>query len=197
MDRVTHFASMMLRPLILASCFAFSPALLTSCTAAEWHPVAAMTGGFRLFGDDLDLQDHFSYGARFGISDGSRTTLFLDYVECHTWRRATSADSDIFALRALLRFDLLRTRLRPYVTGGFGGMMLQFNDAPNAGVGVFTYGLGADLRCSDRWSLFAEGTQDTYTENRVIYDSSGAVYGRGYRGTFSFPTVSAGILAHF
>lgn len=165
--------------------------------AAEWHPVAAITGGFRFFEEDLDLQTHFAYGARVGLSDGSRATLYLDYLECRTWRKGTAADADILAMRALLRVDALRGSVRPYVIGGLGGMMLQFDDAPNAGVGAFTFGAGLEGRLGRTWSLFAEGTFDSYTDRRVQYSSGGIAIGRGLPGTFTIPVITGGLSARF
>jgi len=195
MSMSRHFPDRRLAALTLAIVLGVAPG--AAARAAEWRPSVALTGGFRLFGDELDLREHWSYGGRVGLSDPSRTTLYLDYLECRTWRNATARHSEIFALRALVRFDILKSTVRPYVIAGFGGMMLQFDDAPNAGVGAFTYGGGAEARLGDRWSIFAEGTFDTYTAERVTYTPGGTVYGRTYRGTFSMNSLIAGLSARF
>ena len=61
-------------------------------------------------------------------------------------------------LRALARVDLSRGSVRPYAIGGLGGLLFQFRDAPNAGVGTMVLGVGAEARFAGGWRAFGEGS---------------------------------------
>jgi hypothetical protein len=162
-------------------------------SATEWRPVLSPVGSWRFFSDEMNLRSEWGYGARFGLESSSRFSLFIDYVECKTWRRVTGRSAEVMALRALGRVDLLRGAVRPYAIGGLGGLLFQFRDAPNAGVGTMVLGLGAEARFAEGWRVFGEGSLDHFYYERVFYSPSGIPYSISQRSADVIGTASIGI----
>jgi hypothetical protein len=175
--------------------------VLVACTlapppfasATEWRPVLSAVGSWRFFSDEMNLRSEWGYGARFGLESSSRLSLFIDYVECKTWRRATSRAAEVMSLRALARVDLLRGAVRPYVIGGLGGLLFQFRDAPNAGVGAMVFGVGAEGKVAEQWRVFGEGGLDHFYYERVFYSPSGSRLSASQRNADIIMTASIGI----
>ncbi len=185
---------MRLAALLLAFLVAGTLATPPPASATEWRPVLSAVGSWRFFSDAMDLRSEWGYGARFGLESTSRFSLFIDYVECKTWRRGSFRSAEVMALRALARVDLLRGRtVRPYAIGGLGGLLFQFRDAPNAGVGTMVFGLGAEGRFAERWRVFAEGGLDHFYYEPVIYSPTGSRISTGERGADVVGTASIGI----
>jgi hypothetical protein len=164
----------------------------TQARATEWRPVLYAVGAWRYFNDEVDLRNEWAYGARFGLTSTSWYSFMIDYVECKTWRRTTMRSADVMALRALFRADLLKGTWRPYVTGGLGGLLFQFNDAPNTGVGTMTLGLGVERPFAERWRAFAEASVDHYYYQPVFYDATGRPFATGQRTANVIGTTSIG-----
>jgi hypothetical protein len=160
--------------------------------AAEWRPALYAVGAWRFFNDEVALQSEWGYGARFGLTSDTPFSFHIDYVECKTWRKNTMASSDVMALRALMRVDVIQKTWRPYVIGGLGGLLLQFADAPNAGVGTMTLGLGVERPFAERWRAFAEASVDHYYYQPVFYDATGRPFATGQRTANVIGTTSIG-----
>jgi hypothetical protein len=166
-------------------------------SATEWHPVISAVGAWRVFNDQIDLRSEWAYGARMGLESSSRFSLVIDYVECQTWRRGSGRSAEVMALRALGRVDALRGRVRPYLIGGLGGLLLQFRDAPNTAVGSMILGVGGEKRFAERWRLFGEASVDHYYYESVFYTSTGGAIPTGQKGANVIWTGSIGIGASF
>lgn len=174
----------------LAACTLVAP---PPGSATEWRPVLSPVGSWRFFSDEMSLRSEWGYGARFGLESSSRFSLFIDYVECKTWRRVSSRSAEVMALRALARVDLGRGSVRPYAIGGLGGLLFQFRDAPNAGVGTMVLGVGAEARFAEGWRVFGEGSLDHFYYEPVLYSATGIPYSTGQRGADVIGTASIGI----
>ncbi|HLQ67100.1 MAG TPA: hypothetical protein VK123_07715 [Candidatus Limnocylindrales bacterium] len=162
-------------------------------SATEWRPVISAVGSWRFFSDAIDLRNEWAYGARFGLESSSRFSLFIDYVECKTWRHVSFRSAEVMGLRALARVDLLRGKVRPYAIGGLGGLLFQFRDTPNAGVGTMTFAVGAEGRFAERWRVFGEAGLDHFYYESVVYSPTGTPYSTGQRGADVIETASIGI----
>lgn len=164
-----------------------------TATAMEWRPVISAVGSWRVFSDEMNLRSEWAYGARFGLQSSSRLSLYIDYVECKTWRRVSGRSAEVMSLRALARVDLLRGDVRPYVIGGLGGILFQFRDRPNAGVGTMIVGLGTEGKFAERWRIFGEAGLDHFYYEPVVYSPTGTPLSTGQRNADLIGTGSIGI----
>jgi hypothetical protein len=85
--------------------------------------------GAAWFDSKLDLDHEASLGIRFGMAAGPRFTVLMDVMETEPARKTTGASSRVLSLRALGQFRLLTGAVRPYLIGGFGGVLFDFDDA--------------------------------------------------------------------
>jgi hypothetical protein len=193
-----------LRILAVAAILTAAPARSQTVEAAApadsttTRPVlVAITIGIRMFHQELQLGDDFSFGGRVGVGLGDRWDLMMDFVACHPSRESTAVAAYVDALRMLARFRLHTGALRPYVVGGIGGVLFMFQDSPTSAGGAFTFGVGADCRVAPQTRLFLEATTDLYSQQQFTYLPDGSVTYHGGYATKTLGTISAGIGVEF
>jgi hypothetical protein len=159
--------------------------------------MVGITIGIRMFHEELQLGDDFSFGGRVGVGLGERWALMMDFVACHPSRETTAVAAYVDALRLLARFNLHTGAFRPYMVGGIGGVLFMFQDSPTSAGGALTLGLGADYRVAPQSRLFVEATRDLYSQQQFTYESDGSVSYFGDYETKALGTICAGIAVEF
>ena len=159
--------------------------------------LVAITIGVRMFHQELQLGDDFSFGGRVGVGLGDRWALMMDFVACHPSRESTAVAAYVDALRMLARFNLHTGTFRPYMVGGIGGVLFMFQDSPTSAGGALTLGVGADYRVAPQTRLFLEASTDLYSQQQFTYLPDGSVTYHGGYETKTLGTVSAGIAVEF
>jgi hypothetical protein len=201
---VESLARPLLRVLAIAAILTATPALSQSAqdsapadTTSPRPVLVAITIGVRMFHQELQLGDDFSFGGRVGVGLGDRWALMMDFVACHPSRESTAVAAYVDALRMLARFHLHTGTFRPYVVGGIGGVLFMFQDSPTSAGGAFTFGVGADYRVAPQTRLFLEATTDLYSQQQFTYQPDGSVTYHGGYETKTLGTISAGIGVEF
>ncbi|HET9250979.1 MAG TPA: hypothetical protein VFP58_02545 [Candidatus Eisenbacteria bacterium] len=185
------------------SCGLLVPDLAWCADEAETEPppdrpvIVGVTIGIRMFHEELQLGDDFSFGGRVGVGLGDRWALMMDFVACHPSRPATAVAAYVDALRMLARFNLHTGKFRPYMVGGIGGVLFMFQDSPTSAGGALTLGVGADYRVAPQTRLYLEATTDLYSQQQFTYLPGGAVSYHGDYETKTLGNVGAGISVEF
>ena len=159
--------------------------------------MVAMTGGVRLFDEDLGLKEDLAIGGRIGLGMSRRWSVLLDFVASHPIGTVTQQMTAVDALRALARCNILSGRVRPYALAGIGGILFDFGDAPSSAKGAITLGGGFDVRIARKAFAFIEGSADGFQSDTVRYDAVGLPYRVLPQQTWILGTVSLGIGAEF
>ena len=167
-------------------------------SAESARPIfVAPTVGVRSFDSVRDLDSEVSIGARFGIDASARFGLIMDYAYTSPSRETTGSSASVSAIRGLARYKILSGSLRPYLMGGVGGVLFDFDDTFDTASLTLTLGGGAEYRLGGRTSLFAEASADGYRARTVTYSSTGEETESTERETETVFGGTAGIAVEF
>ena len=171
---------------------------ISQAAAETDRPIfVAPTVGVRDFDSGRDLDSEVSFGARFGIDASTRFGLIMDYVYTSPARETTGSSANVSAIRGLARYRILSGSLRPYVLGGVGGVLFDFDDTFDTASLTLTLGGGAEYRLGARAFLFAEASADGYRARTVTYSSTGEEADSTERETEAIFAGTAGIAVEF
>ena len=157
----------------------------------------APTAGATWFDQKLDFECEASYGFRFGMGADRRFSVVMDYSQVDPARKTTGKSARISSLRALAQCRILTGSVRPYLMGGFGGLLFNFDDANDAAGGSASAGGGVEYAPWKRTKFFAEYSAAFYRMRSVTYSSSGSVLSTGERSTDALQSVAAGVSVGF
>jgi hypothetical protein len=88
----------------------------------------APSAGATWFDDKLDFGGEVSFGLRFGMEANHRFSVLMDFAQVDPARKTTGKSARVSSLRALGQCRLLTGSVRPYLMGGFGGVLFHFDD---------------------------------------------------------------------
>ena len=157
----------------------------------------APTAGATWFDQKLDFECEASFGFRFGMEADRRFSVLMDFAQTDPARKTTGRSARVSSLRALGQCRLLTGNLRPYLMGGFGGVLFNFDDANDAAGGTASAGAGVEYAAWKRTKLFAEYSAAFYRTRSVTYSSTGSVLSTGERATDALQSVAAGVSVGF
>lgn len=169
-----------------------------SASAAERELEGSVHSGYRGFNEELYFNGEIGYGGRLMMRVDDRFAVGLDFELSHPLRVSTNRTATVASLRSLVRVDLLRSEWRPYLCGGLGILLFDFDDATDTAMGHVTGGGGIARRLGDGWLLYAEGTADLYRSEVVGgYDTVGEPIWYRSRATEFLGSVVLGIGRRF
>ena len=157
----------------------------------------APTAGATWFDEKLDFECEASYGFRFGMGADRRFSIVMDYSQVDPARKTTGKSARVSSLRALGQCRILTGSLRPYLTGGFGGVLFNFDDAGDTAGGTAIAGAGVEYAAWKSARIFAEYSAAFYRMRSVTYSSTGSVLSTGERTTDALQSVAAGVSVGF
>ena len=157
----------------------------------------APTAGAAWFDRKLDFESEASFGFRFGMEADRRFSVLMDYAQVDPARKTTGKSARVSSLRALGQCRLLTGSVRPYLMGGFGGVLFNFNDANDTAGGTASAGAGVEYAAWKRTKIFAEYSAVFYRMRSVTYSSTGSVLSTGERTTDALQSVAAGVSVGF
>jgi len=184
-------------PLILVGLFAVAAAALAAEPAARGDVTIAPTLGSQWFDQKLDLKGEISYGLRVGMALDPRFSLLMEYVQSDPSRKTTGESATVSSLRALGMLRPVHAVVQPYLIGGFGGVLFNFDDTTDTAGGSATAGGGLEYAPSRRARLFAEYSAEFYRMRSVTYSSTGTVVTTSERSTDAIQSVSFGVSVGF
>ena len=153
--------------------------------------------GTRWFDAKLDLESELSLGLRLGMDLDRRFSLLMDFAQTDPARKTTGQPARVSSLRAMAQCRPIAVRVQPYLLGGFGGVLFNFEDTNDTAGGTVTVGGGAEFAASSRARIFAEYSAEFYRMQSVSYSPTGTVLSTGERTTDAIQSVSAGISVGF
>jgi len=194
-ERFRSLALALMGPLfgVCASLSIAGPALALS----DREFTVAPTAGATWFDQKLDFECEASYGFRFGMGADRRFSVVMDYSQVDPARKTTGKSARISSLRALGQCRLLTGSVRPYLMGGFGGVLFNFEDANDTAGGSASAGGGVEYAPWKRTKLFAEYSAAFYRMRSVTYSPTGSVLSAGERKTDALQSVAAGVSVGF
>jgi opacity protein-like surface antigen len=157
----------------------------------------APTAGAAWFDEKLDFEYEASFGFRFGMEADRRFSVLMDFAQVDPARKTTGKSARVSSLRALGQCRLLTGSFRPYLMGGFGGVLFNFDDANDTAGGTASAGAGVEYAAWKRTKIFAEYSAAFYRMRSVTYSSTGSVLSTGERTTDALQSVSAGVSVGF
>ncbi len=155
------------------------------------------TVGTRWFDSKLDLQSEVSLGLRLGMVLDTRFSLLMDFVQSDPSRKTTGDPARVSSLRVLAQCRPIAARIRPYLLGGFGGVLFNFEDTNDTAGGTASVGGGLEFAASKRARLFAEYSAEFYRMRNVSYSPTGEVISTTERTTDAIQSISAGVSVGF
>lgn len=153
--------------------------------------------GTSWFDAKLDLESELSLGLRFGMGLDRRFSLLMDFAQTDPARKTTGRPARVSSLRAMAQCRPIAARIQPYLLGGFGGVLFNFEDTNDTAGGTVTVGGGAEYAASRRARIFAEYSAEFYRMQSVTYSPTGVVLSTGERTTDAIQSVSAGFSVGF
>lgn len=153
--------------------------------------------GATWFDNKLDLGGEVSFALRFGMEANHRFSVLMDFAQVDPARKTTGKSARVSSLRALGQCRILTGTIRPYLVGGFGGLLFNFDDANDTGGGAASVGGGVEYAGWKRAKLFAEYSAQFYRMRTVTYSSTGSVLSSGERTTDALQSVTAGVSVGF
>jgi hypothetical protein len=158
---------------------------------------ASAGGGYRIWSRQLGLENDAALSLRLGLSVTERLAVSLDYVLSAPIRKATQQSASVSALRALVRYDVWRGPVRPYLIAGAGGFLANFDDSNDFSTGALTFGAGVERPLGGGSFLAVEASTDLYRSEVVHYDMGGAVLSRSPRTTNALGTLGVSLGTRF
>jgi hypothetical protein len=158
---------------------------------------AAPMAGATWFDEKLDFEGEVSYGFRLGMEADRRFSVVMDYAQTDPARKTTGKSARVSSLRALGQCRVLTGSIRPYLMGGLGGVLFNFDDANDAAGGTASAGGGVEYAAWERTRFFAEYLASFYRMRSVTYSSTGTVLSTGERTTDALQSVVAGVSVGF
>ncbi|MGE5180357.1 MAG: outer membrane beta-barrel protein [Bacteroidota bacterium] len=187
----------MLRAALLFAGVLLPPALASTACASDRPIQVGLGTGSRSFENRLDLTTEAGVGLRLGLGLNRNVTLLLDAIQATPTRKTTNQLARVTALRSLIQVGYSVGPVRPYIVGGAGGILFDFNDTADAAGGAFTGGLGIEWRVARQIAVFGEGSIDWYRSRTVLYGVNGEELSSSPRTTDQARTIEAGVLASF
>jgi hypothetical protein len=178
-----------------AALFTGAPRLASADAARPFQVGGAVA--IRSFESRLDLNDELAAGFRLGLGMNERVSVLIDAVHTTPIRKTTGRLAHVTDLRSLVQVRLLTGSLRPYLVGGVGGILFDFDDAYDTAMGALTGGAGLEWRASSQFTVFGEGSLDFYRNRSVTFDSLGNEISSTKSTTDQARTYSLGLLANF
>ena len=157
----------------------------------------APLAGATWFDNKLDLGGEVSIGFRIGMEANHRFSLVMDYAQVDPARKSTGKSARVSGLRMLGQCRVLTGNFRPYLLGGFGGVLFNFEDANDSAGGTASVGGGVEYAGWKRANFFAEYSAEFYRMRSVTYSSTGTVISSGERSTDALQSVAAGVSVGF
>ena len=157
----------------------------------------APTAGATWFDQKLDLGCEASFGFRIGMAADRRFSILMDFAQVDPARKTTGKSARVSSLRALGQCRILTGSIRPYLMGGFGGVLFNFEDANDTAGGSASAGGGVEYAAWRRTRIFAEYSAAFYRMRSVTYSSTGSVLSTGERTTDALQSVAAGVSVGF
>jgi hypothetical protein len=183
--------------LVLAALLLLGPAAPRAGASEDRPASISAGGGYRIFSRQLGLENDAALSLRLGLGLTERLTVSLDYVLSAPIRKATQQSASVSALRALVRYDVWRGPVRPYLIAGAGGFLANFDDSNDFSTGALTLGAGVDRPLGRRSFLTVEASTDLYRSEVVHYDIGGAVLSRSPRTTNALGTLGVSLGTRF
>jgi len=180
----------------LAACLSILTPIDARALSDRQFAVAPRAGA-AWFDEKLDFESEISFGLRFGMEANHRFSILMDYAQVDPARKTTGKSARVSSLRALAQCRLLTGSVRPYLVGGFGGLLFNFEDANDTAGGTASAGGGVEYAGSQSVKVFAEYSADFYRMRSVTYSSTGEVLSSGERTTDVLQSVSAGVSVGF
>ena len=174
--------------------------LWTPCAAlalSDREFTVAPTAGATWFDQKLDFECEASFGFRFGMEADRRFSILMDFAQVDPARKTTGKSARVSSLRALGQCRILTGSIRPYLMGGFGGVLFNFDDANDTAGGTASAGAGVEYSAWKRTKIFAEYSAAFYRMRSVTYSSTGSVLSTGERTTDALQSVAAGVSVGF
>ena len=168
-----------------------------AAAAPDREFTVAPTAGATWFDQKLDFECEASYGFRVGMGADRRFSLLMDYSQVDPARRTTGKSARVSSLRALGQCRILTGSVRPYLMGGFGGLLFNFDDANDTAGGSASAGAGVEYAAWKTARIFAEYSAAFYRMRSVTYSSTGSVLSTGERSTDALQSVAAGVSVGF
>ena len=190
-----HFPAGLTCALLGAGLWISAPGAALALSDREF--TVAPTAGATWFDQKLDFECEASYGFRFGMGADRRFSVVMDYSQVDPARKTTGKSARVSSLRALGQCRILTGSLRPYLTGGFGGVLFNFDDAGDTAGGTAIAGAGVEYAAWKSARIFAEYSAAFYRMRSVTYSSTGSVLSTGERTTDAFQSVAAGVSVGF
>jgi hypothetical protein len=157
----------------------------------------APRAGATWFDEKLDFESEITFGLRLGMEASHRFALLMDFGQVDPARKSTGKSARVSSLRALGQCRLLTGAVRPYLVGGFGGVLFNFDDANDTAGGTASAGGGVEFAGWKSAKFFAEYSAEFYRMRSITYSSTGTVLSSGERTTDAFQSVSAGVSVGF
>lgn len=183
--------------LLFAAAILASAAAASNALASDRPIQVGLETGSRSFEKKLDLTTEAAVGLRLGVGLNQNVSLMLDAIQATPTRTTTNRLAHVTALRTLLQVGYPVGPIHPYVMGGVGGILFDFEDTGNAAGGAFTGGLGIEWRVTRQVAVFGEGSIDWYRSRSVTYGVNGEALSSSPRTTDQVRTIEAGVLASF
>lgn len=183
--------------------FAFLIACLWLITPSDARALSdreftlAPSAGATWFDSKLDFGGEVSFGLRLGMEANHRFAVLMDFAQVDPARKTTGKVARVSSLRALGQCRLLTGVVRPYLLGGFGGVLFNFEDAGDTAGGTATAGGGVEYAGWKKAKFFAEYSAEFYRMRSVTYSSTGSVLSTGQRTTDALQSVAAGVSVGF
>lgn len=155
------------------------------------------TLGARSFEDRLDLSSEAAVGLRMGLGLNEHVSVLMDVNYTTPTRATTGRLARVTSLRSLVQYRYIAGPVHPYLLGGVGGVLFDFDDTYDAAGGTFTGGGGIEFRLARQVTVFGEATLDWYRSRSVTYAPTGEQLTIGKRNTDEVRTIMAGLLARF
>jgi hypothetical protein len=161
--------------------------------ASEREITIQPDAGVRFFNSDVGLGSSASIGLRMDLGVTDRLGLGIDYVFSSPTRKNSDRLANVDALRALVRFDLLKGPTRPYVEAGLGGLRFNFTDAVDFATSAGTLGIGLTRRLGQQLVISVGASGDLYETRIENYDVTGRLQSIGPARWNRLANVSAGV----
>ena len=169
----------------------------TTLALSDREFTIAPTAGAAWFDQKLDFECEASFGFRFGMEADRRFSILMDYTQTDPARKTTGKSARVSSLRALGQCRLLTGSFRPYLMGGFGGVLFNFDDANDTAGGTASAGAGVEYAAWKRTKIFAEYSAAFYRMRSVTYSPTGTVLTSGERTTDALQSIAAGVSVGF
>jgi hypothetical protein len=176
---------------VLAALLAAGPAVAELPQKGE--VTIAPLVGTQWFDEKLDLQSEVALGLRIGMSLDRRFNLLMEYLQSDPARGTTGDPARVSSLRALAQCLPVAYVIQPYLLGGFGGVLFNFEDTNDTAGGSASVGGGLEFQPSRRARIFAEYTAEFYRMRNITYSSTGSVVSTSERTTDMIQTISVGV----